>query len=443
MDWRQYLSPEILAWLLPAAGGLLLGVLVASLVALRRIGLLRTELAVRDTRIKDQEALDQERHEALQRAEEKLAATFGNMANQSLRDNSENFLKLAREHLGQHQEKASGDLQERQKAIETLVNPIREALQKTEHQIAEVEKERRQAYGSIREQLANMSAGQASLQAETRNLVNALRRPEVRGQWGELTLRRLAELAGMVEYCDFYEQETSDGAEGRMRPDMIIRMPNGRELIVDVKTPLDAYLNAMEASGDVAREAALKKHAENVRDRVRELSLKSYWSRFERSPEFVILFIPGDQFLSAALQRLPNLLEEALHKKVILATPTSLVALLKAVAYGWRQVALEENAKKIQAMGEELHRRLGVFSGHLAKLGRQLGSGVDSYNAAVGSLERNVLPGARKFTELGVSSRRDIDVLNPVESVPRRPDLATDDLPDAPAPPAPPATEPE
>lgn len=225
-----------------------------------------------------------------------------------------------------------------------------------------------------------------------------------------------------------------------MRPDMIIRMPNGRELIVDVKTPLDAYLNAMEASDDVAREAALKKHAENVRDRVRELSLKSYWSRFERSPEFVILFIPGDQFLSAALQRLPNLLEEALHQKVILATPTSLVALLKAVAYGWRQVALEENAKKIQAMGEELHRRLGAFSGHLAKLGRQLGSSVDSYNAAVGSLERNVLPGARKFTELGVSSRRDINVLNPVESVPRRPDLATDDLPDAPAPPA---TEPE
>ena len=352
------------------------------------------------------------------------------MANQSLRDNTENFLKLAREHLGQHQEKAKGDLQERQKAIETLVNPIREALQKTEQQIAEVEKERRQAYGSIREQLANMSAGQASLQAETRNLVNALRRPEVRGQWGELTLRRLAELAGMVEYCDFYEQETSDGAEGRMRPDMIVRMPNGRELIVDVKTPLDAYLNAMEASDDVTREAALIKHAENVRDRVRELSLKSYWARFEHSPEFVILFIPGDQFLAAALQRLPSLLEEALHQKVILATPTSLVALLKAVAYGWRQVALEENAKKIQAMGEELHRRLGVFSGHLAKLGRQLGSSVDSYNAAVGSLERNVLPGARKFTELGVSSRRDIDVLNPVESVPRRPDLATDDLPE-------------
>lgn len=443
MDWRQFLSPEVLAWLWPAAGGLLLGVLIASLVAMRRIGLLRTELAVRETRIKDQQALDEERQEALQRAEEKLAATFGGMANQSLRDNTENFLKLAREHLGQHQEKARGDLQERQKAIETLVNPIREALQKTEQQIAAVEKERRQAYGSIREQLASMSAGQASLQAETRNLVNALRRPEVRGQWGELTLRRLAELAGMVEYCDFYEQESSEGADGRMRPDMIIRMPNGRELIVDVKTPLDAYLNAMEASDDVVREAALKKHAENVRDRVRELSLKSYWSRFERSPEFVILFIPGDQFLSAALQRLPNLLEEALHKKVILATPTSLVALLKAVAYGWRQVALEENAKKIQAMGEELHRRLGVFSGHLSKLGRQLGSSVDSYNAAVGSLERNVLPGARKFTELGVSSRRDIEVLNPVESVPRRPDLATDDLPDAPAPLVPPATKPE
>lgn len=432
MDWRQYLSPEVLAWLIPAAGGLLLGLLVASLFALRRIGLLRTEIAVRDTRIKDQEALDRERQQALERAEEKLTATFGSMASQSLRDNSESFLKLAREHLGQHQEKARGDLQERQKAIETLVNPIREALQKTEKQIAEVEKERREAYGSIREQLTAMSAGQSSLQAETRNLVNALRRPEVRGQWGELTLRRLAELAGMVEYCDFYEQEHSDTAEGRMRPDMIIRMPNGRELVVDVKTPLDAYLNAVEASDESSREAALKKHAENVRSRVRELSLKSYWSRFEHSPEFVILFIPGDQFLAAALQRLPHLLEEALDQKVILATPTSLVALLKAVAYGWRQVALEENAKKIQALGEELHRRLGVFSGHLAKLGRQLASSVDSYNAAVGSLERNVLPGARKFTELGVSSRKDIDVLNPVENAARRPDLATDDLPDEP-----------
>jgi len=437
MDWQQILSPELLAWLLPASGGLLLGALVASLFALRRIGLLRTELAVRDSKMKSQEALEQERQLALERAEQKLAAAFGSMANQSLRENNENFLNMAREHLGKHQEKARSDLQERQTAIETMVKPIREALQKTEQQIAAVEKERLEAYGSIREQLAAMSAGQASLQSETRNLVNALRRPEVRGQWGELTLRRLAELAGMVEYCDFYEQEHTETSEGRMRPDMIIRMPNGRELIVDVKTPLDAYLTAMESSDDAAREAALQKHAQNVRARVRELSLKSYWSRFEHSPEFVILFIPGDQFLSAALQRLPKLLEEALEQKVILATPTSLVALLKAVAYGWRQVALEENAKKIQALGEDLHQRLGVFSTHLSKLGRQLASSVDSYNSAVGSLERNVLPGARKFTELGVSSRREIEVLKPIDSAPRRPDLAAHDQPDETPPPLP------
>ncbi|MGB5210537.1 MAG: DNA recombination protein RmuC [Gammaproteobacteria bacterium] len=430
MDWRQILTPELLSWLLPGAGGLLLGLLIASLIALRRIGLLRTEIAVRDSKLENQDALEKERQLALQRAEQTLTATFGSMASQSLRENNESFLNMAREHLGTHQEKARSDLQERQTAIETMVKPIREALQKTEQQIAAVEKERKEAYGSIREQLSAMSAGQASLQSETRNLVNALRRPEVRGQWGELTLRRLAELAGMVEYCDFYEQENTQTSEGRMRPDMIIRMPNGRELIVDVKTPLDAYLTAMECSDDISREAALKKHAENVRSRVRELSLKSYWASFEHSPEFVILFIPGDQFLAAALQRLPKLLEEALEQKVILATPTSLVALLKAVAYGWRQVALEENAKKIQALGEDLHQRLGAFSGHLSKLGRQLGSSVDSYNAAVGSLERNVLPGARKFTELGVSSRRQIESLNPIETAPRRPELAGPDRPD-------------
>ena len=272
-----------------------------------------------------------------------------------------------------------------------------------------------------------MSETQVALQAETRNLVNALRRPEVRGQWGELTLRRLAELAGMVEYCDFYEQENTETAEGRRRPDMIIRMPNGRELIVDVKTPLDAYLAAVEAGSEETRRAALKRHAENVRSRIRELALKSYWSQFEKSPEFVILFIPGDQFLEAALREHPQMLEEALHQKVILATPTSLVALLKAVAYGWRQVALEENAKKIQGLGEDLYQRLAAFTGHLSKLGRQLGSSVDAYNSAVGSLERNVLPGARKFREMGVSARKDIDELPSLDTGPRSVQLSEDD----------------
>jgi len=427
MDWQLFLSSEVATWAIPALAGLLVGALVAALLAAVRIARLNTRLAVAEKDLKAQEALEAERVAAIEQAEKSLSAAFAELARQSLQSNSEVFLSLAKQHLGQHEEKARGDMEARQKAIESLVAPVRDALQKTEKQIAEIEKDRREAYGSIRQHLVAMSTTQAALQTETRNLVNALRRPEVRGQWGELTLRRLAELAGMVEYCDFYEQENTQTAEGRLRPDMIIRMPNGRELIVDVKTPLDAYLTAVEAVEDAARQVALKRHADNVRNRVRELALKSYWSQFEKSPEFVILFIPGDQFLAAALEQQPGLLEDALHQKVILATPTSLVALLKAVAYGWRQVAMEENAKKIQALGEELHQRLAAFAGHLAKLGRQLGSSVDAYNSAVGSLERNVLPGARKFRDMGVSGRKDIEQLEPVGAAVRKIELSAED----------------
>jgi len=427
MDVQAIFTPAMAAWMVPAAVGLVTGILLAALVFGIRMSRLGTRLAVTERDLKAQEALEAERKAAIEQAEKQLSGAFSELARQSLQSNSEVFLSLARERLGQHEERAKGDLESRQKAIESLIAPVREALHKTEKQIADIEKERREAYGSIRQQLAAMGDTQVALQAETRNLVNALRRPEVRGQWGELTLRRLAELAGMVEYCDFYEQEHTDTAEGRRRPDMIIRMPNGRELIVDVKTPLDAYLTAVEAADEEHRQAALKRHADNVRNRVRELALKSYWSQFDKSPEFAILFIPGDQFLAAALEKHPGLLEEALHQKVILATPTSLVALLKAVAYGWRQVAMEENAKKIQALGEDLHQRLAAFAGHLSRLGRQLGSSVDAYNSAVGSLERNVLPGARKFREMGVSGRKDIEQLEPVNTGLRKVELSPED----------------
>jgi DNA recombination protein RmuC len=419
MNWQTIITGLDVRLLLAAVGGLLLGILLTTIWAIRKLALLRTHIAVSESTIRSQQAVDSERAETIERAQTELSHTFRELARESLKDSSQSFLTLAEEHLGKHQEKAAGDLKQRQKAIETLIDPIRDALKESATQISEVEKERKEAYGSIREQLKSMGESQASLQTETRSLVNALRRPEVRGQWGEITLQRLTELAGMVEYCDFYQQEQIDTEEGRMRPDMIVRLPNGRELIIDVKTPLDAYLSAMEAKDEIGQEAHLKRHADNVRKRVRELSLKAYWAQFENSPEFVILFIPGDQFLSAALKRHPDLLEDALHRKVILATPTSLVALLKAVAYGWRQVALEENAKEIQALGEDLYKRLSTFSSHLSKLGRQLGSSVDSYNQAVGSLERNVLPGARKFAELGVAARKDIDELTPIEKAPR------------------------
>jgi DNA recombination protein RmuC len=296
-----------------------------------------------------------------------------------------------------------------------MVKPIREALDKTEKQLRLIENERKEAYGSLTRHLHEMAQTQQLLQGETRNLVKALRRPEVRGQWGEMTLKRLAELAGMVEHCDFFEQEHTQTDEGGMRPDMIVRMPDGREIVVDVKTPLDAYLDAVEASDDKQRELDLDRHARNVRNRVRELASKSYWSQFKNSPDFVVLFIPGDQFLSAALEKERDLLEFALQQKVILSTPTSFVALLRAVAYGWRQEILAENADKIREVGEELYKRLATFVEHMGKVGKSLGSSLDHYNKAVGSLERQLIPGARKLAEMGIQSQKTVASLEPLE----------------------------
>ncbi|MGB5346270.1 MAG: DNA recombination protein RmuC, partial [Woeseia sp.] len=293
------------------------------------------------------------------------------------------------------------------------------ALQQSQQQIGELEKARSEAYGSIRQQLETMQLSQSSLAQETQNLVKALRRPEVRGRWGEITLRRLVELAGMVEHCDFQEQvhNTADGSI--IRPDMIVSMPDHRQLIVDVKTPLDAYLTAVEAKDDKERQLHLTRHARNVREHIRKLASKSYWDQFSKSPEFVILFIPGDQFLSAALNEDPDLIEFALSQQIILATPTSFVALLKAVAYGWRQLALAENAEEIRRLAEDLYGRLGTFVSHLNKVGKTLASSVEHYNRAVGSLERKVLPGARKFVELGIRPKKELESADPLESLPR------------------------
>ena len=398
---------------LPALGiGLLLGLLIAWLVTRRK----RLRL---EEQIKNQEALQQERQQAFDAANAQLVQAFGDVSNRSLRDNSESFLRLAEQHLNVHNEKAKRELGDREKAVEALVKPIRESLEASQKQIGELEKARSEAYGGIRAQLETMQASQKSLKQETHNLVNALRRPEVRGRWGEITLRRLVELAGMVEHCDFQEQVHTVGEGQIIRPDMIVRMPDHRQLVVDVKTPLDAYLEAVEAGDDAQRKLGLERHAKNVRAHIRMLSSKSYWEQFDESPEFVILFIPGDQFLSAALNEEPDLIEYALSKQIILATPTSLVALLKAVAYGWRQLALADNAKEIRILAEDLYGRLASFVGHMNRVGRQLASSVENYNKAVGSLERSVLPGARKFVELGVHEKREIEKLDTLDPVPR------------------------
>lgn len=350
---------------------------------------------------------------------EQLKESFSHLSGQALKHNNETFLKLAEENLQRFQTQAKGDLSQREQAIETLVKPIRKALEKTGKQIREMEQERKQAYGALTQHLESMTQTQQALQSETRNLVQALRRPEVRGQWGELTLKRLAELAGMVEHCDFFEQEHTSTEDGALRPDMIVRMPGGREIVVDVKTPLDAYLSAVEASDDSERDAHLVRHSKNVRKRVQELASKAYWNQFKHSPDFVVLFIPGDQFLSAALDQDNALLEDAMQQKVILATPTSFVALLRAVAYGWRQESLAENAEHIRQVGEELYGRLGTFVEHLGKMGKSLNSSVQHYNKAVASFDSRVLPGARKFSEMGISAKKTIGEIEQIESTTR------------------------
>jgi DNA recombination protein RmuC len=403
----------------PALGiGLLLGLLIMWLVSRHREQRLLGDLDQAEANLKNQESLQKEREAAFELANAKLTQAFTDIANRSLRANSDTFLKLAEQNLGTHQEKAKRELSEREKAVEELVKPIRDALEASQKQIAELEKSRSEAYGSIRNQLEAMQLSQKSLTQETQNLVKALRRPEVRGQWGEITLRRLVELAGMVEHCDFVEQVHTSTSDQIIRPDMIVNMPDKRTLVVDVKTPLDAYLTAAEAEDDAQRKHGLERHAKNVRSHIRLLSSKAYWKQFDESPEFVILFIPGDQFLSAALAEEPDLIEYALSEQIILATPTSFVALLKAVAYGWRQLALADNAKEIRVLAEDLYGRLGTFVTHMNRVGRQLASSVENYNKAVGSLERKVLPGARKFTELGVHSSKEIGKLESLEPVP-------------------------
>ena len=407
-------------WLAFAAGAVL-GALAALLWRARREQSVRVESAVLRARLQSEETVSTEREQALTRAREQLQGVFGELARDSLQSNSEVFLQLARERLSRQQADASQALKERETAIESLVQPIREALAKTELQIQAIERDRIDSFAGIKTQMEALAGGQNLLSRETRNLVTALRRPDVRGQWGEITLRRLVELSGMTLHVDFSEQQHQSTDNGAIRPDMVVHMPDQRDIVVDVKTPLEAYLSAVEAQNDADRAAQLRRHAQIVGARVRELSSKQYWAQFERSPDFVVLFLPGDQFLTAALQENPSLIDDSLRQNVMLATPTSLVALLKIVQFGWKQSILAENAAEIRRLGEDLYKRLAVFCEHLGKLGKSLGSSVDSFNRAVGSLEQQVLPAARRFEGLGLRVTRELEIIEPVESLTRIP----------------------
>lgn len=410
-----FLSPYFLPSLL-ACIGLLIGFSIGFLF--KQIQLLKLQ-----AELDKQVALYDEKLAAVAQASNLAQENFNALSQSTLKATLEQgreiYTQMAEQNLKQHQLVAKAEMDKRETSIAGMVNPIKEALNKTEKQLQSMEKERAASLGSLNQQLHAVAETQSILQAETRNLVTALRRPEVRGQWGEITLKRLAELAGMVEYCDFSEQTSVRSEDGLLRPDMIVRMPDQRELIIDAKTPLDAYLSSVQAESEADKKSALQQHANIVRKRVRELAQKKYWDQFDRAPDYVVLFIPGDQFLSAALEVDSEIMEYALSNQVILATPTSLIALLRAVAFGWRQQAVAENAEKIQKLGEDLYNRVTTFSEHMGKMGANLGKTVDFFNKAVGSMDRNVLSGARKFVELGIEEKKKLAKVEQIESQPR------------------------
>lgn len=360
----------------------------------------------------EQTHLKQREQEQIQFDEQldQLSHTFNSLSQQALRHNNESFLQLATQSFKQLQENAQNDLKSREQSFSNLIQPIKQSIEHTDKQLRQLDQDRRISEARLGEQIGNLLSSQSQLQSETRNLVTALRRPEVRGQWGELTLKRIVELAGMSEYCDFDEQITVRTDSGLLRPDMIVRLPSERILVVDVKTPLDAYISASEASDSSQQATLLQQHFRNVKGRIKELSRKQYWQQFEQSPDFVILFIPGDQFLSAALDIDKNLLEYALKNRILLATPTSLVGLLRAVAYGWNQDTLSKNSEEIRKIGEALYARLQTLTGHLNKLGKSIDQSMQQFNSLVGSYSSGALPAAKKLSDLGITGPEEVEL---------------------------------
>lgn len=375
--------------------------------------------------------IGEEKLQMLQKAEEQLKNAFRALSSEALEKNNHSFLDLAKTSLEKFQEGAKGDLEKRQTAIVELLNPVRESLQKLDQGMHRLEKERKGEQESLKTQIRSLVENERLLKQETSNLVKALRTPLTRGRWGEMQLRRVVELAGMLNHCDFFEQQQENGDTGRLRPDLIIQLPGGRQVIIDAKVPLEAYLEAIHSTDEVMRLQRFKDHARQVRAHVAALAKKAYWERFQPTPEFVILFLPAETFFSAALEYDPSLIEVGAEQNVILATPTTLIALLRAVAYGWKQESLSRQVEKLHELGQELYKRLADMNSHFSKMGRSLSSAVEAYNKGMGSLEARVLVTARKFKEMGVvPGQLEIEEVEPVEKIPRELESVLENLSD-------------
>lgn len=357
---------------------------------------------------------------AAEKLSQEMITRFQALSAEALQSNNKSFLDLAQATLATFNESARGDLDKRQQAINELLNPIKTSLEKIDLQIQGAEQSRVATQSSLNEQIRMLAEAQGGLRSETANLVKALRAPQTRGRWGEVQLKRVAEMAGMVDHCDFFEQENTNTEEGRLRPDMIVRLPGGKNVVVDAKAPLAGYLEALEAQDPDQARLHMQTHARQVKDHLKMLGQKAYWEQFQPSPEFVVLFLPGEAFYSAALEADPTLIEYGVEQRVILATPTTLIAVLKAVAYGWKQEALAENAQKISALGKELFERLCVVADAWGDVGRHIDNSVKAYNKSVNSLESRLFVTARKFRELGVGNEgKELKELNQIESLPR------------------------